>query len=174
MEFNVAQLLKAAVGDSRVHEISEEIGDLDGTITSAPLTGRVRIVRMPRTILVDASLGTEVVLNCSRCLEELVLPLTIEFVEEYEPTIDIETGLAVESADDLDRFHIDQNHVLNIAEAVREYGLLAMPMQPICRSDCRGLCPECGQNRNLVECDCSSGDIDSRLAELQALLKDEQ
>lgn len=174
MEFNVAQLLKATVGDSRVYDVNEDIGSLDETPTKAPITGVVRLVRMPRTILVEANLKTVVVLSCSRCLEEMVQPVTIKFTEEYEPSIDINTGLAIETEDDDDRFRIDENHVLDLTEAVREYGLLALPMQPICRVDCKGLCPKCGQNRNSVECGCSSGITDGRLAKLQELLEEDK
>jgi uncharacterized protein len=173
MEFNVAQLLKAGVGDTRVYEICEDIGDLDGTQLTTALAGKVRMTRMPRTILVEADLKTKIALTCSRCLEEIVQPLSLQFVEEYEPTVDIDTGAPFPVVDTDERFRINENHILDLAEAVREYGLLAMPMQPICRPECKGLCPECGQNLNIAQCTCSAKKVDSRLATLQRLLDED-
>ena len=173
VEFNVAQLLKAVVGDSRLYEIDEEVDSIDGTRTMAALTGQVRMTRMPRTILVEADLATKVALICSRCLEEIVQPLFIRFVEEYEPSIDVDTGVPVQMGDGDERFRISEGHILDLAEAVREYGLLAIPMQPICRPDCRGLCPECGKNLNAGDCGCLVGKVDSRLTVLRKLLEED-
>ena len=43
---------------------------------------------------------------------------------------------------------------IELKDVLREYVLLALPMQRVCREDCQGICPVCGQNRNLVECGC--------------------
>ncbi len=60
----------------------------------------------------------------------------------------------------------------NLTEVIRQNLLLAMPMYPVCRSKCKGLCPHCGQNWNEAPCDCTLEEIDPRLAVLKQLLEE--
>ena len=61
---------------------------------------------------------------------------------------------------------------LDLGEVVREQVLLALPLKPLCREDCRGLCPRCGQNRNLGPCGCPPPEEpgDPRLEPLRKLV----
>jgi uncharacterized protein len=54
---------------------------------------------------------------------------------------------------------------------MREQFYLALPMKPLCRADCQGLCPICGRNRNRETCACSTDWVDPRLAVLKTLIK---
>ncbi len=65
---------------------------------------------------------------------------------------------------------IDEHHVLDLSEVIRQGLLLVDPRQTLCRPDCAGLCPRCGGNRNLGECNCDEGLRDPRWAALQTLL----
>ena len=56
---------------------------------------------------------------------------------------------------------------VNLSDIVREQVLLAVPMKVICQPDCRGLCPVCGANRNVRQCDCSLQHEDSPFAILK-------
>jgi uncharacterized protein len=67
---------------------------------------------------------------------------------------------------------IAESALLNLAPLVREYMWLDVPIQPLCRSDCQGLCPICGKNRNETECDHPEAEIDPRMAKLQTLLSE--
>jgi uncharacterized protein len=59
---------------------------------------------------------------------------------------------------------------IDLGEMVREQLFLGVPMRRLCREDCKGLCPECGVNRNNERCDCvPKADVDPRLAELGKL-----
>jgi uncharacterized protein len=69
-------------------------------------------------------------------------------------------------------FAIDDGREIDLSEAVRQYILLAMPMKPLCREDCAGLCPRCGCNRNIDSCDCSDSGVDPRFAVLAKFYKD--
>jgi uncharacterized protein len=60
--------------------------------------------------------------------------------------------------------------MLDLAEAIREYALLEMPMQVFCREDCKGLCPTCGADLNEGPCDCRNDEGDERFAALKSLL----
>ncbi len=71
-------------------------------------------------------------------------------------------------ADDLDvDFYVDDQ--LDLNRVVETETTLALPMKPLCREDCRGLCPACGGNRNLVACACAGRAPDPRLAALRDL-----
>jgi uncharacterized protein len=68
---------------------------------------------------------------------------------------------------------IDEHHILDLSEVIRQGLWLAIPMEILCRPDCAGLCPRCGGNRNLGECNCDQAAIDPRWGALQALLASE-
>ena len=70
-------------------------------------------------------------------------------------------------------FHIDQNHTLDLSEAVRQYSSLGIPMKPVCGDDCAGLCPACGVNLNEGACVCGASSTDSLWGPLIQLEKAE-
>jgi uncharacterized protein len=167
MEINVAQQLKSAIGSVREYEVSgiiDVIGDGNGNLVQ----GRVSLTRTDRGILVKGVLDTEVELTCSRCLSLFTCPLTANIEEEYFPTIDIISGASLPPPDEPDHFTIDERHVLDLTEALRQCTLLAIPMKPLCGVDCAGLCPECGQNLNQGPCNCPPQG-DPRWSELSKL-----
>jgi uncharacterized protein len=173
MKFNVAQLLKAVVGTSRVYTVDDEIPSVDEVPAASKLLGNAKFTRTPRGILVEADLRLSVTQTCSRCLEDVVYPLHLQFSEEFQPTVDVVTGASLPNPEDENVFAIDHNHILDMTGAVREYVLLNLPMQVLCSEDCRGLCSTCGQNLNRDECNCSEPPVDSRLAILRDLLQEQ-
>jgi uncharacterized protein len=68
---------------------------------------------------------------------------------------------------------IDDHHNLDLSEVIRQRLWLAGPTESLCNPDCLGLCPRCGGNRNLEECQCEEINVDPRWSALQALLPDE-
>jgi uncharacterized protein len=64
---------------------------------------------------------------------------------------------------------IDEHHLLDLSEAIRQNALLAVPMKPLCREDCSGLCQQCGKDLNKGQCDCNKSEIDPRWAKLADL-----
>ena len=90
VKYNVAQLLKAAVGESRQYELSEDISGIDPSLDVAgPLVGRVRFLRTSEGVLVTGRLHVEVRASCRRCLQDLVLPVEVHLEEEYRPSVDV-------------------------------------------------------------------------------------
>jgi uncharacterized protein len=160
MQVNVAQLLKGAIGSERDYEVSGTI-DITADGNGSLVQGKVSLTRTDRGILVKGVLDTEVELTCSRCLSLFNCPLTLKIEEEYFPTSDVVSGASLPLPDDPDRFIIDERHVLDLTEALRQCALLAIPMKPLCREDCAGLCPNCGHNINLGPCNCLSQGVDS-------------
>jgi uncharacterized protein len=179
MQYNVAQLLRAQTGAIRHHEIDEPAEDVqvlldgDGVSAHGPVQGTVTLMRTTDGILVTGQLTTTVQLTCDRCLEPFEETVTLELEESFRPTIDIDSGAALPpiKGEELATL-IDEHHILDLSEVVRQMILLATPMHPVCRPDCKGLCPQCGQNLNEGQCDCEIQIADPRWSKLQALLDD--
>jgi uncharacterized protein len=114
---------------------------------------------------------------CSRCLESYEVPIDATFELRYVPQP--QAGDASASEDHADEREIGEDDLttafykdglLDIGDLVREQFLLALPMKPLCSDACRGLCPQCGANRNRTDCGCSAAWEDPRLAPLKSLL----
>ncbi len=168
MEINVSQQLKANIGNVREYGISESI-DILGIGVSSFVEGTVKLTRTNRGILVQGTLHTKVPVECSRCLKVFDYSLTVNIEEEYFPVIDVNSGAPVEIPDEAGGFTIDAHHILDLSEAIRQNALLAIPMKVLCRSDCAGLCQECGKNLNEGHCDCNMEQIDPRWSKLAKL-----
>ncbi len=166
MRFNVAQLLKEGVGARRSYQLEGQSGVIDGLNRQRPVVGQVGMLRTPNGILVRSQMTVTIQIVCSRCLETFDQELALEMDEEFFPTTDVNTGAAFPPPSDVAAFTIDDRHILDLTEAVRQYTLLAEPMKPICRPDCLGLCPTCGGNRNLGQCRCPAEALDPRWAAL--------
>jgi len=165
MRINVSQQLKSSIGSVREYEVSEIVNVADGR---SMVKGEIELVRTDRGILAKGRLHTEVEVTCSRCLSLFSCPLTIDIEEEYFPITDIVSGASLPLPEEPGSFTIDEHHVIDLTEAIRQYALLAVPMKPLCREDCAGLCLDCGHNLNQGPCDCSPSEPDPRWAELKS------
>jgi len=108
-------------------------------------------------------------LQCSRCLEPFRVPFDGSFDLRYLPASELSNEEEREVAEeDLDTsFYRDDRIDLN--ELLREQFYLALPMKPLCKEQCVGLCPHCGTNLNTGTCQCTAGWEDPRLAPLKGL-----
>lgn len=171
--FNVAQLMKARVGTSLVSDFHEEDIQLDDDIKAiGPLDGHVRMRRTNQGLLVDGWVELTLELTCNRCLKMFEQPMHVTFEEQFYPTVDIVSGLPLAPFDEEEIFPIDEHHLVDLTEAIRQNVLLALPMVTICREDCKGLCPQCGHDLNLGPCGCKP-EVDERLSVLNKLLQNE-
>jgi uncharacterized protein len=142
---------------------------------AAPVRLNGKVERASRdSFRVRGELETTLELDCVRCLEAFPMPLHEALDLLYLPQSanvgpeDEERGLKEE--DLAVAFYQDEK--IDLGALVREQVYLALPMKPLCRSDCRGLCPSCGVNRNLSSCLCEgSGEADPRLAGLKIFFK---
>lgn len=169
MQVNVSQLLREAIGATRDYQINE-VADITGDGKENTVQGECHLLRTQRSILVKCTLNTEMELSCSRCLGQFPQPLIINFEEEYVPTVDVVSGASLPRPEEASTFTIDEHHVLDLTEAIRQYAVMAIPMKPLCDSACSGLCPVCGQDLNQGSCTCPEQDIDPRWSELNKLL----
>ena len=109
---------------------------------------------------------------CGRCLEPFRVPVAVGFDLRYLPQTENrgEDEREVQEDDLTTAFY--QEETINLGDLVREQLYLTLPMKPLCRTECRGLCPECGADLNAVTCGCAARWEDPRLAPLRALLDD--
>jgi len=166
MPIDVSQLLKEPIGSTRQYEINETIDVAGG---SHVVQGEVKLVHLDRGILVKGTLQTGIEVTCSRCLSLFSSPLTLNIEEEYFPTSDAVSGASLPLPEEPGYFTIDERYVLDLTEAIHQHIMLAIPMKPLCREDCAGLCPNCGHNLNQGPCDCLPQGVDSRWSGLDKL-----
>ncbi len=170
LSFNVATLLRAAPGTERRYPVDAlEMEIADDLRLAQPIRGEVLLRRAGRSILARAHLTTAIDGYCSRCLKAVVAPIDVDIEEVAIPSIDIDTGLPVNAADEPDALRLDDHHELDLGEPVREAISLAEPISLLCRPDCRGLCLVCGVDLDTTADHAHSEEtIDARLAALAA------
>jgi uncharacterized protein len=166
MWINVSQQLKASIGSVRKYEVSEIVNLASG---QSVVQGGVELMRTDRSILVRGTLHAEVEVTCSRCLSLFSCPLTLNIEEEYFPITDVASGASLLLPEEPGCFTIDEHHVIDLTEVICQYALLTIPMKPLCRGDCVGLCPDCGHNLNQGPCDCLPQGTEPRWSELNKL-----
>lgn len=171
MNFNVAQLLKEPIGSQRQFAVEESRGPGQSADYAV---GEAKLVRTHHGVWVQAELTVHVSQDCSRCLTDFNRTLELRLDEEYFPEVDVKTGRAVLPPDDWEGFYIGADHILDLEEAVRQGALAALPLKPLCKLDCVGICDRCGIDRNHGDCDCYTADIDPRWAALRSLITEPQ
>lgn len=136
---------------------------MDCRITK-PLQADISIQPLEDGYLIRGTLSGDVVVPCNRCAEAMPVHLEERF-EDFEDTPSDDATLDGESR------IVEEKGVLylDIAAIVWEQFVLALPPNPLCRPDCKGLCPDCGANLNEGMCACTRDEGDPRLAILRGL-----
>jgi uncharacterized protein len=141
-------------GEGTVNGTAHLDGDLFREAAKTHLRGRVT---------------ADIELLCTRCAEPLTRHLDIPFEDIFVDAVDENAEKELEVAGpELDEQLVTESSV-DLNEIIREQILLNLPEQVLCREDCRGLCPQCGANRNLLDCECGDEDMDPRWAALKDL-----
>jgi len=173
MIYNVAGLLTGNLGDNMQHEIDNERIVIDGHSLNK-ISGPVRLMRTDATVLVSAEIEAVTNEACSRCLEPASLNVSVAMEEEFSPINASLMGANNRSDDDDDydpALVIDEQNFLDITEGLGQALLGALPIAPVCKEDCLGICPTCTVNRNIISCSCAESSIDPRWAGLAGLLE---
>ena len=157
---------------SRTFQPEEVEQEGDAYRIVAPVRLEFEIHKDKERFRLVGSAVTELELPCSRCLEPFRLPVNATFDLRYHPFAEMsgEEEREVEE-DDLETSYY-QDDQIDLNELLREQFYLALPMKPLCREDCKGLCAECGTNLNTGTCDCNVGWQDPRLAPLRQLKRE--
>jgi uncharacterized protein len=170
----VAGLLGETPGSHRDVEVDGVRLDLgDELVQAAPLALRARLARTNRGLIVSGSVSTRLADQCGRCLAALEVPIDATIEEEILPSIDLHSGLPVDTAAEPEAWRLNDHHELDLEPLAREAVQLAAPIAPVCRPDCAGLCPECGADLNAGPHEHTETPVDPRLAALAELRVDE-
>ncbi len=126
------------------------------------LEGQIRVTRTPQGILLQADFQTQTELECVRCLTSFQQALKINFTELYafSQRYVTDSGLIM-----------PETGIIDVTPVLRDYAVLEIPISPLCRPDCKGLCPICGNNLNESTCVHEDDTGDPRLASLRSFLK---
>ena len=192
MQYNVAQLLKETTGAVRRYELQEDLSALDPDLEFlGPLVGTLQLLRTNSGILATGELSTAVRVDCNRCLEPIAEVVRFYLEESFHPSTEVFTGRALredEFEGDKDEWDdnalvIDEHHILDLREVIRQNIWTAMPMYPSCNWTGSGQCSYLTahlrslEGVHLVSEDETDGDkqeIDPRWAALLELKKKQQ
>lgn len=129
-----------------------------------PLEARIAVQPVDEGILVQGEIRGLVAVPCNRCTEDADVRIDATF-SEYEEIPPEPSGRDA----DTDGCIVYERHrpMLDLSRVCWEQFQLALPVQPLCSTDCKGLCPQCGANLNQSPCACATEPVDSRMAALR-------
>ena len=137
----------------------------------APIHLDARVRKVGEEIQIEGRVSSALQMNCARCLRPHREDLDESFDVTYLPYPE-----ELDSKDELELDEADMNIVyytgeeIDLTELVRDQVLLLIPVKPLCKADCAGLCPSCGKDLNEGPCSCSQATVDLRFAVLKNLL----
>jgi len=143
-----------------------------GVDVEGDLTGHVELSNTGKSVVARGHVAGQANLECSRCLKQFPWQFHLAFTEnchlrqtddpaEYEIAQDEEEPIPI----------LDED-VIDLTELIRQLIAVEVPLRPLCRPDCAGLCPECGTDLNQNQCDCRKARVDPRWAKLREMLEE--
>ena len=140
---NVGFLINQPIGYNRDIPIELEQYDFDESLSVRDLQGNLNLDRTQSGLRIQGDFTALTSAQCGRCLEDFELKLESHFEEiftyENHPLSE-------------DELIIPEDGNIDFEPYVRDYLLLEVPINPVCKPDCLGLCDICGENRNLRDC----------------------
>ncbi len=161
LRLNVGFVVAQSAGFSREFPFDLPKINIPPDLQLSSLTGSIRATRTPQGILLQADFKAQILLECVRCLTDFQQSLEVNFTELYafSQRYVTDSGLLM-----------PETGIIDLTPVMREYILLEIPISPLCRPDCKGLCPICGNNLNESTCTHEQEPGDPRLASLKKLL----
>ena len=129
-----------------------------------PVQMDLKLTNAGSRILVEGVVKAALSLECSRCAETFEFPVRVEIDESFVPAESEEARQAPRGS--IDEVFTFEHETLELVELLRQEFQAALPMQAVCRVDCKGLCSGCGVNRNVESCSCQNEGMDPRWAAL--------
>jgi uncharacterized protein len=170
MNLDLTQFRQPETDVARQYEPEEFEGRTSQFRVVEPVSLRFTVHKDKDRYRLVGVMKTALELTCSRCLEPFRLPVEASFDIRYLPQSE-NTGdeeREVEEDDLSDAFYRDET--IDLRQLMEEQFYLTLPMKPLHREDCKGLCPSCGTNLNERTCTCQVRWEDPRLAGLKALI----
>jgi uncharacterized protein len=173
LTYALSGFMAEAPGSVREYRVEADVDPGEGLRLTMPVSGRLRLLRTNRGLVVEADLRSALAGECARCLRDTVTPIRIRLEEEVLPTIDLASGTAVvlEEGEDPETPRLTDHHELELRPLVIEGINLQEPIAPLCEPGCPGLCLECGQRLEPGHGH-DDGPIDPRLEVLRAFRVD--
>jgi uncharacterized protein len=131
LKFNVAQLLREPVGARRDYDFSEERLLIDEALWLTNIQGNVRFTRTTTGVYAQVRAQGIARLTCVRSLEEFDHQVELDFSDQFHSVIDVMTGASLEKPAEEDPYFLNELHMADVGEAIREYTLLALPINPV-------------------------------------------
>ena len=139
----------------------------------APVKLTARVTKDAQKIRLEGRVQTTLETNCGRCLEAFNVPVNAKLELMFLPEAGdgaVQVAGEREVRDDDVGVSFYKDETIDLGEVMRDEFYLALPMKPLCKDDCKGLCPLCGANWNRDTCTCKAEWVDPRLAVLKKLL----
>ena len=161
LRLNVGFVVAQTAGFSRDFPFELQQINIPPDLQLSSLSGFVQATRTPQGILLQVDFQAQISLECVRCLTDFQQSLDVIFTELYafSKRYVTDSGLLM-----------PESGIIDLNPVLREYILLEIPISPLCRLDCKGLCPICGNNFNESTCNHEEDSVDPRLAALKKLL----
>jgi uncharacterized protein len=141
--------------------------DQPGVKFLGPVHASGTVARTAAQVEVKGKVSGSAEIECTRCLEPVRQDLNFEFQSNFVAPEHFSSDKENEVAgEDLDTDVLESDRI-DVNDVVREQIILNLPEQLFCKEDCKGLCPKCGANRNLIDCKCDHDEVDPRWAALK-------
>jgi len=139
-------------------------GELVGVAEGSDLALDLRLESVSEGVLVSGTVSVMLAGECARCLDPLASTLEVDVMQLF-----VYPGREVESDADDDEIGLLVDDYIDLQPVLRDAVVLALPLAPVCRDDCPGLCPECGVQLASVGPDHRHDEVDPRWAALRQL-----
>ncbi len=152
-----------------------EIADSGSCQFVGPVTIQAKAFKIHEMVVVEGQAAVCATFICSRCLKGFEQSVSSEFVLTYcreLPQVEVEVEVDGEeegaelSADDMGLILFDGQKI-DLSESIQEQLVMAMPSRPVCDEKCKGLCPQCGVDLDLVSCGCRPQAVSLKMAALK-------
>jgi uncharacterized protein len=147
-----------------------DLGSFDDRVSvvePVTVTGKVRIAGSE--VFVNGHIETRAQVECDRCLQLIETPVQADFELQYITGAAYASSQAAELTENEMLVSVFDGEAIDVDEIVNEQILLAVPTRMLCRPDCKGICLDCGIDKNTARCACGTGDVDPRWAALKNL-----
>jgi len=143
------------------------LADVDLELAPGGGGAEVTLEKVDDNVLVRGAMRGSVIVPCARCLARAEIDLAAPIRMTYSREAEVREAEVEITDDDVD-FAVYDGETINLGELFREQILLAIPMTPLCRTECKGLCSQCGKDLNEGPCSCQRPP-DPRFAALKGL-----
>lgn len=135
----------------------------------SPVKAKLRIDKVGSEVLARGEVTSDIELQCSRCLSRFERPISVDVNVVYHPLDELTGEERHEIKEDELDMGFYKGDELDIQDLIQEQLMLSVPMKPLCKETCKGLCSKCGADLNVATCSCEQKEPDLRLAVLKKL-----